>query len=115
MSKTMCIDFDGTISEYEGREPGPPKPGVRKALRKFKKQGYIICVYTCRTNLVLRETPIACMDEVRMIEKYMNRHSIPFDLVLNNQKPIADIYIDNRAIGYRDNWDKVVKEVENGW
>ena len=44
--KTICIDFDGVIAQYqawEGKEKfGAPVPGVQSALKVLKKEGYKI-------------------------------------------------------------------------
>ena len=112
MGNVAVIDFDGTICECSYPGMGSPKKGVKEALQKIKDLGYEIHILSCRTNVDLKKYPIDRQEEVRAMEKYLNEHKIPYDQVLNKDKPVAHIYIDDRAIGFRDNWEEVLKEVE---
>jgi len=44
--KTIAIDFDATIATYTGWKGkgvfGPPVPGVKEALERFRKEGALI-------------------------------------------------------------------------
>jgi predicted phosphatase len=112
MEKVCCVDMDGTICEFAYPDFGEPQPGVKEALQKIKDMGYEIEILSCRTNHELKKYPIDRQEQVRMMEEYLNKHEIPYDRVLNKDKPLAIWYIDDRAIGFRDNWEDVVKEIE---
>lgn len=114
MSKIVVVDFDGTIAEFAYPAIGSPKAGVKEALQKLKDMGYEIKILSCRTDSELHKYPIDRQEQVRMMEVYLKEHEIPYDIVLNKDKPIAEWYIDDRAIGFRDNWEAVVEEIENG-
>ena len=115
MNKAICcIDFDGTICEFNYPSLGKPKEGVKQSLQKLKDMGYDIHIASCRTNHELKKFPIDRIEEVRAMKAYLDEHEIPYDEVLNVNKPLADWYIDDRAIGFRDNWEEVVEEIENG-
>ena len=92
---------------------GEPKKGVKEALQKLKVLGYEIHIASCRTNHELKKYPIDRQEQVRAMEAYLEKHEIPYDVVLNNDKALGIWYIDDRAIGFRNNWDEVVKEIEN--
>jgi hypothetical protein len=47
------------------------------------------------------------------MEEYLNKHEIPYDIVLNEFKPLASFYIDDRAIGFRNNWLQVIEEIKS--
>jgi hypothetical protein len=91
---------------------GKPKEGVKEALTRFRDLGYRIHILSCRTNLEIKKYPIDRQEQVRKMEAYLDEHEIPYDEVLNKDKPLALWYIDDRAIGFRDNWEDVVKEIE---
>lgn len=109
---TIAVDFDGTIANLatSGSNPTPietlqPRPRVREALREFTELGWRVIIFTVR-------------DDYAAIKKWMRDHSLPFDYINENPdqptsspKVIADVYIDDRAIDARDNWDEVLKEV----
>lgn len=110
MNKHIAIDFDGVIAEYEGWKGigvfGKPIAGVKKALEKFKAAGNIIIIHTTR-------------GEVEAIKKYMALWEIPYDYInfnpnqaphMNQGKPIADVYIDDRAVTFNGSWNNTFLE-----
>ena len=114
MSKVVICDFDGTICEFAYPDMGPPKEGAKDALQKIKDMGYEIHIASCRTSHEVNKYPIDRKEQVRLMEEYLKEHSIPYDLVLNNDKALGTWYIDDRGVGFRDNWGDVVKEIEKG-
>ena len=112
MPKVALIDFDGTICDFAYPEMGDPKEGVKEALQKIRDMGYEIQILSCRTNRELHKYPIDRQQQVREMERYLDEHEIPYDQVLNEYKPLAHVYIDDRGIGFRNNWDEVIKELE---
>lgn len=109
--KTICVDFDGTISQYDGWEGngnyGDPLPNVVKALHSLKALEYKIIIFTTRA-------------EDFLIAEYLEKHNIPFDEINRNSdnppysnmgKPIADYYIDDRAIEFKDNWIEIAERI----
>ncbi len=112
MSNVCVIDFDGTIVDFAFPSVGEPKEGVREALQKIKDMGYEIHILSYRTSPDVFKYPIDRQEQVREMEKYLDDHDIPYDVVLNKDKPLAHFYIDDRGIGFRDNWEKVIEEME---
>jgi hypothetical protein len=47
-----------------------------------------------------------------MIEEYMAKHEIPYDKIWTFGKPMADIFIDDRAVAFRGDWQDAVQQVE---
>jgi len=113
MSKAVVVDFDGTITHFSYPKMGDPQTGVKEALQKLKDLGYEIHIASCRTNHDLQKYPIDRTMQVRAMEEYLNEHEIPYDVVLNNDKALGIWYIDDRAIGFRGDWSKVVEEIED--
>lgn len=112
MSKIVNIDMDNTICEWNFPDMGKPKKGVKEALQRIKDMGYYIRIFSCRTSLEVFSAPISRSEQVRKMESYLEKYEIPFDEVLNINKPLG-IIIDDSAIGFRDNWEEVVNELEN--
>jgi len=113
MEKVIICDFDGTIVEFAYPEMGEPKPRVKENLQRLKDMGYEIHIASCRTSHEVNKYPIDRQVQVRMMEEYLDKHEIPYDRVLNNDKALGVWYIDDRAIAFRGDWDKVVAEIEN--
>ncbi|MEK9172948.1 MAG: hypothetical protein AAB594_00040 [Patescibacteria group bacterium] len=110
--RVYAFDFDGVIAEYSGfqgiHHTEKPKEEVVKAIRQLKSEGHRILIYSTRGN--------------ELIQKYCADHDIPIDYINRNPeregenpgKPIAYVYVDDRAICYRDqSAEKLVEEIKN--
>lgn len=110
MTKTIAVDLDGTIIEYDGWKGedhfGKPIKGAKSALKTLKDKGYIIIIWTTRGD----------KDKVA---KYLKEHDIPFDYINENPyqppntscKIYADYYIDDRAVEFRGSWSEVLNKI----
>ena len=99
----LAIDFDDTIAhENPDKTIGEPEAGVKEALTKLRDDGYTLEIYSHRAN-----------DEkgADEIKEWLDSHEIPYDSILNVEKPLAKFYIDNRGIHFT-NWADVLKQVE---
>ena len=110
MSKIANIDLDNTIAEWAWPDIGEPKKGVKEALKKLKDMGYYIRIYSCRTSEEVFKYPIDRQEQVRKMGNFLDEHKIPYDEVLNVNKPIG-IFIDDSAFRFEDNWEKIVEEI----
>ena len=109
--KIIVIDFDGTLCKFAFPEVGAPEPGVRKALETLRNMGYHIKIHSCRTATYWksqnRETHILLM------VNFLEENKIPYDeIILDVDKPIAEFYIDDRAIPYNGSWLEVITEIQ---
>ncbi|MFW6144309.1 MAG: hypothetical protein ACOC55_01885 [Candidatus Natronoplasma sp.] len=100
--KTVAIDFDGVLAEFDGWN-GPDHMGelIREHhpkfyLEKLRERGFYIIIYTCRS-------------ELEPVRDFLGRHSIPWDSINGNpyepegvseKKIYADYYIDDRFPGF---------------
>jgi len=97
----IAVDFDGTIVEHEYPEIGKLKEGAIEMLKSLQEQGHELILWTCRADSTLEEAVV-----------FMREHGIEFDAVNDNisttnifsRKVYADVYIDDRAVGYPGNW-----------
>jgi len=111
--KTICIDFDGVIAEltHELDEYGPIIPGSREAILEFKNLGYKIIIHTARpTN----------NGHKKRLEEYLNKVGIYFDWInenpdhsLDSPKPLADLYIDDRALRFNGSWSETLNKAQS--
>ena len=104
VNKTLAVDFDGVIADYENGYKGvdvfgQPLPGAAETLQALKDEGWRIIIYTCR-----QDTPA--------LYSYLENNQIPYDHINHNPdnpestnrgKPLADVYLDDRAIRF-SNW-----------
>lgn len=113
IDKIAIIDFDGTLCKFMFPNVGPVEPDVAYALHTLKEAGYVIKIHSCRTATYWNN-PDEREIHIQLIRKFLKENFIPYDeLILDIDKPIADIYIDDRAIKYNNNWLEIAKKLEN--
>lgn len=99
--KTIMIDLDGTICTEERTFERPlaePIAGAREALEKLRAAGHTIIVYTARG-----------WAEFRVAKQWLDDHGMVYD-GLHMGKPIADVWIDDRALRFTS-WADVLKQL----
>ncbi|MCP6719816.1 MAG: hypothetical protein KJI72_00615 [Patescibacteria group bacterium] len=110
--RIIAFDFDGTIAKYTGfvspDDIKEPIQEVVETIKTLRERGYRILIHSTRGN--------------EFLEKYCKKFSIPFDFINHNLelqgknpgKPIAYVYVDDRAIQYNGQSAKeLVSEIEN--
>lgn len=113
MPKTICIDIDGTIVHYtewiDSEHFGDIIKGAPEATHKLHDEGWYIIIYTTRADN-------------EATKDFLKAHNFYYDALNENPnqpnnaiggKPIADIYVDDRAICFNGNWEKTLKEISN--
>jgi hypothetical protein len=112
----ILVDLDETIA-HKAKYPriGKPYDGVQEALRKLRRAGYRVRIYTCRLNQhhLREEGREAYYATKKQIEDYLRRWAIPFDdLILHWEgKPFSDYTIDDKAVHFDGDWSKAVGEI----
>ncbi len=101
----LIIDFDNTIadnSKVDFPDIGEPFDGVKEALEELKEKGWILNIFSARSN-----------DDggTKKIKEFMEEHDIPYNEILEG-KPHAEYYIDDRAVEFSD-WKQVLKDVSS--
>jgi len=107
---TVAVDLDGTLAEmYESFDPKKipdPRPGARKAMKKFQDKGYRVLIHTVR-------------GDDQLTKDWLHKHDIPYDYVNENpdqpdtasDKLIADAYVDDRGVQGAQAWHKIEQQV----
>ncbi len=108
----IAFDFDGVIASYSGfvtkDDIQEPNAEVVKAITLLKEQGHTILLHSTRGD--------------EFLKKYCERFSIPVDYINrrpdlegeNPGKPIAFVYVDDRAICYKgEDAETLVSEILN--
>lgn len=112
--KTIAVDLDGVIFKYDGWKGidyyGEPIEGVRKSLRYLKySMGYRIEIYTNRLNKE-NNKGYSNTQLRRKVARALLKHKIPFDGIAL-AKPLAEFYIDDRAIRFKD-WPGTIRFIK---
>lgn len=107
----VAIDFDGTIVEHIPPEIGSLKEDAVRCIKLLKDLGCYIIITSCRTNSNLHPSPAERQAQKQIMETFLRKNNIPFDEIdVGDQgKIVADVYVDDRAIRFEDNWVEIVK------
>lgn len=110
--RIIAFDFDGVLATYTGfidkDDIQEPNLEVVKAIKLLKEKNFKILLHSTRGD--------------EFLKKYCEQFSIPFDYINrrpdveggNPGKPIAFVYVDDRAICYRgESAEALVSEVLN--
>lgn len=106
-SKSICVDFDGTIFDHEYPEIGPIKPGVQSALQRLRDAGWWIVISSCRLKQARFETNETDADgnivdtpfgSATLMAELLDEYGVPYDEISVTDKPYAAYYVDDKAI-----------------
>ena len=99
----LGVDLDKTIAitkESENFDLDKIIPGAKNTLKKLEADGWKIIIYTARH-----------WAQYAQIEVWLIANDIPFRRIICG-KPLCKYYIDDRAIGFRGDWDDVYNEIK---
>ncbi|MDP2683473.1 MAG: hypothetical protein Q8P20_00295 [bacterium] len=109
----VAIDFDGVINSYKSgfvaidNIPDSPVDGAFEFIEKLLNYGYTVYIYSTRNYR---------FEGQQAISKWMLDHGMPNDilskLIFPKAKPIAKIYIDDRAWLFNGTWPDI-KDIDN--
>lgn len=100
----IIIDIDGTICSEErtfSRSLATPKENAVESVNKLYDNGHTIILYTARTWV-----------EYEMTVDWLKRYNVKYHQLFMG-KPIGDVWIDDRAIQFKDNWEEIINTLEN--
>lgn len=104
---TLALDFDGVLHRYsEGWQDGeiydPPVEGTKKAL-EYLAEKYKVVVFTARAA-----------GNPALIWQWLYEHKLhKFIDAVTNTKPIAKLYVDDRAYRFEGIWTtKKLEEID---
>lgn len=98
--KTICVDFDGVLSEYNGYEegnPGEPLSASKEFIRQLRKK-YKVVILTSRPK--------------EQVIDWLNNNGFP-SMEVTNRKIPAVAYIDDRAIQFNGSYIQTIYEAVN--
>ena len=99
MTRTIAVDFDGTICTNKFPLIGDPNNLVIETLQREKEQGSKIILWTCREGKLLDKALAAC-EEWGLTFDAVNESTEEWKEFYGNdpRKPGADEYWDDRAV-----------------
>ncbi|WP_034922590.1 BT0820 family HAD-type phosphatase [Gillisia sp. CAL575] len=110
-TKTIAVDFDGTIVENRYPKIGKPILFALETLLHLQKDGLLLILWTYRSGRELQEAVEFCKQ--KGIEFYAINKSYPEELYDESlsRKIQADIFIDDRNIGGLRGWGEIYHDL----
>lgn len=105
----IAVDFDHTLIGYDSNGDHFPIEGAAEAMQALKAQGCYIIIHTCRIGIAMENGNLR--DEVKFVQSVLKEYDMPFDEIYLHPKPVADFYIDDRAIRFEGDWVAPVKKI----
>jgi hypothetical protein len=111
-TKVVAVDFDGVINSYLSGWKGPtetdaPVLSAAESLKTLYNRGYKVIIFSTRANT---------QEGIDTIREYLRRHTENNELAdtieITDKKPIADMYIDDRAIPFNGDWEETLEKIE---
>lgn len=99
IKKTICFDFDGVISSYDGWKGfdvfGEPNQKIIDCMKKLHAAGYHLVIFTTR-------------QATQKMVDWLELHDVPYHDINKNRhqptlasnKPIYHCFVDDRAVNY---------------
>ena len=101
--KTIAIDLDGVLDEYNGKYNENNIPKIKKGAKEFVKElsnNYELILFTTRNS--------------KQATKWLKENNIDeYFKEITNIKPPAYIYLDNRALKFDGNYNETLNEIKN--
>lgn len=99
--RTLLVDFDGTIEQYDGWKGvdwlGEPLEKARHAMILLEKDFRLVC-FTTR--------------EAELVEPWLRQHGFPKMKVSNLKEP-AHLIIDDRVVLFKGEWtDELLEQIK---
>ena len=100
---TIAIDLDGVLNNYKKYEKDNI-PEIRQGAKEFIQE-----LHNCGYKLILFTNRKPLLASKWLIENDLDKYFID----VTNVKPMAMIYIDDRAINFDGNYNKTIKNIKN--
>ncbi|MBP1614920.1 MAG: Haloacid dehalogenase-like hydrolase [Bacteroidetes bacterium] len=98
----IIIDMDGTICTEErtySRCLAQPKENAVESINRLYDGGHTIIIYSARTWM-----------EFEMTTAWLKDHGVKYHQLMMG-KPIGDVWIDDRALHFEDNWKEIMDQL----
>lgn len=100
--RVVCVDLDGVLNLFDGWKGAdyfhPPRPGAEHFLRWLWEHDFQIIIFTVRWP--------------EHVEAWLRQHGLNrYVHEVTDKKPPAHVYIDDRAICFRGDFDSTLNEI----
>jgi len=108
----VYIDFDGTLFQsLDFPDPGKPVPGAAAFLKRLRREGHHIVIYSTRATKCGINTERQRLKLLRLMKDALDEYGMVYDEI-SEDKPPWDILIDDRCIRFKGSYADVADEMK---
>jgi hypothetical protein len=101
-ARLVCVDLNGVLDDYRGwKDPDhwdPPRAGALEFLQSLTAGGFAVVIFTTRHHAQVR--------------RWLREHGLlPYVSAVTRRKPPAHVFVDDRAVCFRGDFDDTLKRV----
>ncbi len=113
-TKTIAVDFDGTIVEHDYPRIGKEMRFAFQTLKALQNKGHRLILWTFRTGRYLDEAVAYCRENG--LDFYAVNKSYPEEEINENspRKIDVDLFIDDRNVGGFLGWGEIFQTLHPG-
>jgi phosphoglycolate phosphatase-like HAD superfamily hydrolase len=98
----VCVDLNGVLDSYTGWKHAdhwdPPRTGADAFLKGLTERGFDVVIFTTRHHTQVR--------------RWLRDHGLlPYVSAITRRKPPAHVFVDDRAVCFRGNFDETLERV----
>ena len=105
--KTICLDFDGVVHMYTSLWTATnevndgPVPEAFEFIAEAIEDGWEIAIHSCRSELATGREAMRVWTHKYMVQELgAGAHNLMMHISFPEHKPHADVYIDDRGLGF---------------
>jgi hypothetical protein len=108
----ICLDLDDTLLAKDpmSGEYAMPTDGAVEAMQTLAQEGHRLTIFTARFNVMPASMKQQTKQEIEMVMQQLGFP--PMEVWTGTTKPSADIFIDNNAVTYDDDWGLVLAQTQ---
>jgi hypothetical protein len=108
----ICVDLDDTLLQQDpmSGDYTMPSEGAVEAMQTLAGEGHRLTIFTARFNPAPAEVKQQMKEEIE--EMMMQLGFPPMEVWTGTTKPSADIFIDNNAVTYDNDWGLVLAQTD---